>query len=181
MPGVVRTRVGYCGGDHADPTYHDIGDDSETIEIDFDPAKLSYTDLLEIFWTSHSPCMRAWSTQYKSAIFYANDEQKKAALASRDKFSEKLRGAKIQTEISALKKFYPAEDYHQKYVLRNSALMDEFHAIYPNERDFMNSTATARVNSYLSGHGSRADLKAELPSLGLSEEAGKALLNRVRE
>lgn len=177
---MVRTRVGYAGGKHPDPTYHDIGDHSETIEIDFDPEKISYAKMLDYFWGMHNPCRAAWSTQYKSAIFYHGEEQKRLALDSRDRLAEK--SGKVQTEIVPAERFYLAEDYHQKYSLRNSdAMMQEFHAMYPKESDFTNSTAAARVNSYMAGYGSLAVLKTELDSLGLSENGKKMLQSRVRK
>jgi peptide-methionine (S)-S-oxide reductase len=179
IPGVVRTRVGYAGRKKKDPTYHDLGDHSETIEIDFDPEKITYAKMLDYFWGMHNPCRAAWSTQYKSAIFYHGEEQKKLALESRDRLAEK--SGKVQTEIVPADHFYLAEDYHQKYGLRNSdEVMAEFHAMYPNDADFVNSTAAARVNSYLSGYGALSVLKSEIDTLGLSESAKQKLLQRVR-
>ena len=83
MPGVIRTRVGYTGGTTVDPTYHDLGDHSETIQIDYDPTQVSYQALLDVFWNSHNPTTRSWSRQYASAVFYHSDEQKKLAMESR--------------------------------------------------------------------------------------------------
>jgi methionine-S-sulfoxide reductase len=124
MDGVVRTRVGYSGGQEKDPTYRSIGDHSETIQIDYDPARISYKKLLFIFWQSHDPTYHAWSRQYMSAIFYHNDEQRKLALETRT-FEEKQRNKKIQTEILPFAKFYLAEDYHQKYQLRGGDVSQE--------------------------------------------------------
>ena len=161
---MVRTRVGYAGGKHKDPTYHDLGDHTETIEIDFDPGKTSYEKLLAVFWAAHNPCGRAHSRQYMSAIFYRNAEQKKLALETRDRLETQTKG-KIATEIAPLTEFYVAEDYHQKYRLRSErGLMDEFRAMYPRDADFVNSTAAARVNSYLDGHGTFAALQMEIGS-----------------
>ena len=176
MEGVVRTRVGYAGGQTKDPTYRSIGDHSETIQIDYDPTRLSYRKLLSIFWQSHDPTSPAWSRQYMSAIFYHNDEQRMLALETRA-LEEKRRNKRIQTEIVPFGKFYLAEDYHQKYGLRgNSDLMREFKAMYPRDIDFINSTAAARVNGYLGGYGTSEDIKATIESLGLSSAARERLL-----
>jgi len=176
MDGVVRTRVGYAGGKKKDPTYRSIGDHSETIQIDFDPTRVSYKKLLAVFWHSHNPTQRAWSQQYKSAIFYHNDEQRRLALETQA-FEESQRNAKIQTEILLFSNFYLAEDYHQKYSLRGQReLMNEFKAIYPADIDFVNSTAAARVNGYLSGHGTPEEIDATIANLGLSAAGQQRLL-----
>jgi peptide-methionine (S)-S-oxide reductase len=167
-----------------DPTYHDLGDHSESFQIDFDPTVISYDKILELFWSAHNPCRKAYSTQYKTALFYADDEQKLAAERTRAglalKMGSRLSGP-VQTGIFPLKHFYLAEDYHQKYSLRNDReLMREFDSMYPKLEDFVNSTAAARVNSYLSGSGSREMLMKEIDKLGLSEAGKRHLLERVR-
>ncbi len=111
-----------------------------------------------------------------SAIFYHNDNQHKLALETKT-FEEKQRNKKIQTEILPFGKFYLAEDYHQKYQLRqHSDLMREFKAMYPRSLDFINSTAAARVNGYVSGHGRLEEINAIIESLGLSTAGLKQLL-----
>jgi len=168
MDGVVRTRVGYAGGKKKDPTYRSIGDHSETIQIDFDPTRVSYKKLLAVFWHNHNPTQRSWSQQYKSAIFYHNDEQRRLALETQA-FEEAQRNQKIQTEILPFSNFYLAEDYHQKYGLRGQReLMNEFKAMYPKDMDFVNSTAAARVNGYISGHATPEEMEATIANLGLS-------------
>ena len=111
-----------------------------------------------------------------SAIFYHSDEQKKLALETRA-FEEKQRNNKIQTEIVPFSQFYLAEDYHQKYQLRRqSDLMREFKAMYTRNIDFINSTAAARVNGYIGGHGTPEAVKATIESLGLSTAGQERLL-----
>jgi len=176
----VRTRVGYAGGTSSQPTYYNLGDHTETIQIDFDPAQISYGELLEVFWQSHNPVQPSYSRQYASLIFFHDEEQKKAALASKQR-EEDRRGRKVFTEIVPAGAFHLAEDYHQKYYLQRSrTLMAEFTAMYPNVEDFVNSTAVARANGYLGGNGSRAQLEAELGSLGLSAEGEQELVRIVR-
>ena len=96
-----------------------MGDHAESIQIDFDPEKISYKELLEIFWSSHNPVRRAWSRQYMSAIFYHSEEQRAFAEQTMEQESIK-RNRKIYTEIAPLTKFYLAEDYHQKYYLQQN-------------------------------------------------------------
>ena len=179
IKGVVRTRVGYSGGTKKHPTYHDLGDHSETIQIDYDPTQITYEELLNVFWESHSPVSPAWSRQYMSAIFYHNEEQKRLALKTKKR--EEAKQGTIYTKILPISEFYLAEDYHQRYTLRQwPEIMREFSAMYPNTEDFINSTAAARVNGYLAGYGSYSALQEEIDSLGLSEEAKQKLLKIVK-
>lgn len=176
---MVRTRVGYAGGTTPHPTYHDLGDHTETIQIDFDPAKLSYAKLLEVFWSAHDPCEKSWSRQYKAVVFYHDEEQQRVAAETRDRVASPT--GKVFTELLPYVGFTVAEDYHQKYRLRSThELIKEFSAFYPNARAFMNSTAAARVNGYLAGYGKAADVERELADLGLSLEGGRAVLARLR-
>lgn len=175
----MRTRVGYAGGTKKNPTYHSLGDHTETIQIDFDPEKIPYERLLDIFWASHDPTTKSWSRQYKAVIFYHDEEQKKLAAATRDRLAAKL-GTKIHTEILPYEGFYLAEPYHQKYRLRSVRdIMAEYSAMYPQDDDFVNSTAAARVNGYLGGYGSPELVKSEIGELGLSPGASKKLLDIV--
>lgn len=115
------------------------------------------------------------------AVFYHNREQEKLAMERRESIAANTDG-KVHTEIIPYSKFYLAEPYHQKYQLQlNRNLMREFKAIYAaNEEDFVNSTAAARVNGYLGGHGSLSQLQEELSGLGLSAAGEENLLHIVR-
>ncbi|MBN1399890.1 MAG: peptide-methionine (S)-S-oxide reductase [Anaerolineae bacterium] len=176
----MRTRVGYAGGSLADPTYYSLGDHSETIQIDYDPDQISYEQLLAVFWDSHSPYARSWSTQYASKIFYHDEKQREQAEASLRR-EEATTGRKIYTELAPFDRFYLAEDYHQKYYLRYEGdLVAELQAIYPQTRDFINSTAVARLNGFAGQWISEEQLEALLPQLGLSEEMGEKLLAEAR-
>lgn len=151
-----------------DPTYRRLGDHSETIQIDYDPALISYEEILQLFWDNHDPAGRPWSRQYMSIIFYHSDEQQKAAEASRMSIERKS-GAKIYTELVAFSDFYLAEDYHQKYYLQgDKVLSGEIKAYYPVFSDFINSTAAARLNGIVGGYGDPAILAEEIENYGLS-------------
>jgi peptide-methionine (S)-S-oxide reductase len=127
-PGVVTTAAGYEGGYTPNPTYEEVCSGrtghTETVRVVFDPARVSYSDLLRVFWESHDPTqgMRQGNdagTQYRSAIFTTSPAQQAAAEASRAAYQDKLVEAgygKITTEIVPASEFYFAEDYHQQYL-----------------------------------------------------------------
>ena len=173
---MVRTRVGYAGGSSADPTYRNIGDHAETVQVDYDPDVISYEELLRVFWAAHSPTSRPWSSQYASIVFTHDEEQKRLAERTRDAEAAKS-GGPIYTEIVPYERFYLAEAYHQKYRLQGSPeLLAALRAIDPRAADLVDSTAAARLNGYLGGHGDLASLQAELESLGLEPAAQERLL-----
>jgi peptide-methionine (S)-S-oxide reductase len=177
---VIRTRVGYAGGTKKNPTYHDLGDHSETVELDYDPARITYQDLLNVFWKGHSPQYRSWSRQYASIIFYHNEEQRRLAVESKERIASVIRGS-VYTDIMPYAGFTLAEEYHQKHSLRQyPEFMQDLRRIYPSNQDFVSSTAAARLNGYLGGEGSYAALAQELDSLGLSPERKESLREMVR-
>jgi len=173
---VIRTRVGYAGGTANDPTYHNLGDHSETVQIEYDPTQISYEELLEFLWASHNPTTQPWSRQYMSIIFYHNEDQKSAALASKHREETRL-GQEIFTEVIPFSEFYLAEDYHQKYYLQQETnLFNEFATIYPEIGQLIRSTAVARVNGYIGGYGSFESLQKQISSFGLSPIGNEKLL-----
>ena len=125
VKGVVSTSVGYTGGSFDDPTYKDVCSGrtghAETVEVEYDPSKVSYEELLTVFWDSHDPTTLNRQgpdvgTQYRSAIFFHTPEQGSAAIASKEKLQRSGRYKKpIVTEITPASQFYRAEDYHQQY------------------------------------------------------------------
>jgi len=106
---VTRTRVGYCGGDRKEPTYHSMGDHTESVQVHYDPSKCSYETLLKQFFGLHDPT-EVNSTQYRSAIFVHNKEQETAA----QKAKASVAGA--VTVIEPFKFWTDAEEYHQQYL-----------------------------------------------------------------
>jgi methionine-S-sulfoxide reductase len=113
---VVRTRVGYAGGAKKEPTYRNLGDHTETVQVDYDPTIISYGELLEVFWANHDPDRQARSRQYMNVIFYHNDEQKRLAEESKAHRAARSPGV-IQTAILPATEFTLAEYYHQKSLL----------------------------------------------------------------
>ncbi len=178
VPGVLRTRVGYSGNTPWNPSYGGRGDHIESVEVEFDPAVVSYESLLDVFWAGHDPGAIPWKRQYLSAIFPRTEAQAKAAARSKEREAAGRKG-RIFTEILAGYRFHPAEAHHQKFALRGkSRLLREYQAVYPDYRDFMASTAVTRANGYAGGHGSCEALRKEIGGFGLSP-AGRRLLDDI--
>jgi len=127
IDGIVYTVVGYTGGSTAHPTYHNIGNHAEAVYIVYDPSLISYNELLGYFWRMHDPTQLNRQgpdvgLQYRSAIFYFNNEQKQAAEESKKSFdSSRVFSVPAATLIEPAGKFYRAEEYHQKYIDKNPA------------------------------------------------------------
>ncbi|MDX1487621.1 MAG: peptide-methionine (S)-S-oxide reductase MsrA [Acidiferrobacterales bacterium] len=124
LEGITATAVGYSGGQTSDPTYKEVCTDrtghAEAVQVEYDPARISYEQLLDVFWNCHDPTQRNRQgpdigSQYRSVIFYHDDEQKAAALKSKEKESGRYRKP-IVTEIVPAGQFYRAEEDHQQYL-----------------------------------------------------------------
>lgn len=165
--GVVRTTVGYAGGSKDSPTYRDLGDHTEVLEIDYDPDIISYKQLLHLFWNNHeygltTPVKR----QYISLILYHDKEQKQ--IAEESKLEEQKRRAPevITTEIAPKTNFYAAEEYHQKYRLQGHRDLCETLKL---DKDLLKSSYVAtKLNGYLVGVGGIEQFKSELDTMGLT-------------
>lgn len=126
VPGVVNTTVGYAGGHTKNPTYEEVCTDltghAEVVLVEYDPEKVSYEQLLEVFWNCHDPTQLNRQgpdvgTQYRSVIFAFTLEQREAAEASRERLERSGRYSRpIVTQILPAPEFYPAEEYHQRYL-----------------------------------------------------------------
>lgn len=177
LPGVVYTQVGYTGGTTKNPSYHNLGDHTETVQVVYDPSRISYEELLDVFWRNDNAYSRSWSRQYMSAIFYYGDTQKELVV---NRYEEISQNRTVHVEIMEVETFYPAEDYHQKYFLQQQPeLMREFQ-VYGNIKDFVQSTAATRVNGYIGGCGDIDGLQKEIDEYGLSERGEQFLLDMVR-
>ncbi|MFN2582157.1 MAG: peptide-methionine (S)-S-oxide reductase MsrA [Candidatus Dormibacteria bacterium] len=128
VPGVVATRVGYTGGHTDQPTYEQVCSHAtghaEAVEVTYDPAQVTYDDLLNAFWINHDPTQlnrQGWDVgdNYRSAIYYHSPEQQQAAERSKEQLETEHRYRKpVVTQIAAAQRFWPAEEYHQKYYSR---------------------------------------------------------------
>jgi peptide-methionine (S)-S-oxide reductase len=128
LEGVISTTSGYAGGKTENPTYREVSGGgtghAEVVRVEYDPAKVSYETLLDVFWRNIDPfavdaqfCDHG--DEYRSAIFPADEEQRRLAEASLEKVGERFEGKKIATKIEPAAKFWPAEDYHQNYYVTN--------------------------------------------------------------
>jgi methionine-S-sulfoxide reductase len=134
--GVIKTVVGYCGGSEPNPSYEFVSSEKtnyrESIEVTYDPAKISYDQLLDIYWRQIDPTQADGQftdigSSYRAAIFYGNAEEKKIAEASKEKLARSGKFNKpIVTEILSAMKFWPAEAYHQKYYQQNPEQFEAF-------------------------------------------------------
>ena len=126
IEGVTKTEVGYEGGRLANPTYEDVCSHrtghAEVVEVAFDPERVSYDELLEVFWAKHNPTQRnrqGWDfgNQYRSVVFFHDEEQRRSAEASKVALERSRAYRKpVVTAIEPAQTFYPAEDYHQQYL-----------------------------------------------------------------
>jgi peptide-methionine (S)-S-oxide reductase len=126
LPGVISTRVGYTGGNFANPSYQDVCIDrtghAEAVEVEYDPAQISYDKLLNVFWENHNPTQLNrqgpdWGSQYRSAIFFHSPDQERVARSSKEQLEKSGQYKQpIVTQIIPAVTFYAAEDYHQQYL-----------------------------------------------------------------
>jgi len=178
--------VGYAGGKKKNPSYYSLGNHTEVISIDYDPAVLKYQDMLDLFWGAHRCDQAGHSRQYMNALFYHDDAQKKAAQASVAS-AAKAQGVSldaVKTEILPVGEFTYAEAYHQKYYLtRYGEIRSFLTKTYADGKSLADSTVATRLNAYL-GTGMKKDWElflSELKSYGLPKEIEEGLRKAVEK
>lgn len=163
------------------PTYANIGDHSEAVRIEYDPTVITYEELLKIFWQSHDPRAKPWLRQYRNAIFTLNEEQKRAAEASRDRLARQNWWS-VHTAIESATPFIRAEERHQKRFLRQAkGLFEEVASNYNGMDDLIDSIIATRLNSYLDCAGNLVTLREEIDQFGLSAGRRNQLLAYVEK
>jgi peptide-methionine (S)-S-oxide reductase len=151
IEGVVRTRVGYAGGTRRNPTYHALGDHTETLQIDYDPERLSYADLLDVVFESHDPNRQTRKRQYQNVVFPETEARHDAVEEYLE--SDGRSPEAIETRIERLTEFHPAESYHQKYSLRaNPSLFEAFEEAGYDDEGIRESPTAAKLNAHAAGH-----------------------------
>ena len=167
VDGVVRTRVGYAGGTTPAPTYHDLGDHTEVVQVDYDPARVDYADLLGVAFDAHDPRARSRSRQYRSVVFPPEGERGTVAAVLEARFGDPDPDpTRVATAVESLGAFTPAEDYHQNYRLRSrQRLVDAFDEAGYGDDALRESPAAATLNGYAAGHEVGADHE-----LGLADD-----------
>jgi peptide-methionine (S)-S-oxide reductase len=165
---VLATRVGYAGGAAAAPTYHDLGDDSEAVEVTFDPLRLDYEALLDYFWTAFPHSLPAGPVRTRMAVFPIDADQASRATASRERF-ERRAGERITTAVVAGARFVAAEEKLQKFHLqrRFPALVERLGARYGSRAAALASPAALHLNAWATGLAPRAVTPELLAEIGL--------------
>ncbi len=155
LPGVVRTRVGYAGGTTPAPTYHDIGDHSEAVQVDYDPAATSFERLVDVAVEHHDPTRQAAKRQYHSILFYEDDDDRATIRAALDD----LTVPSVETRVEELTEFTLAETYHQTFNLSDKRYVeDAFEAAGYDSAAVRESPAATKLNALLAGR--------DVPELG---------------
>ncbi|WP_205254390.1 peptide-methionine (S)-S-oxide reductase [Halorubellus sp. JP-L1] len=155
LPGVVRTRTGYAGGTDPDPTYERIGDHSEVVQVDYDPAETTFEALVETAVAEHDPTRQPAKRQYHHVLFYESDEER----ATVERALDALAVPQVETRVEPLESFAVAEPYHQKFNLRGKRwATDAFDDAGYDRADVRESPAAAKLNAVLAGR--------DVPELG---------------
>lgn len=180
LPGVLRTRVGYAGGTSLNPVYRQMGDHTETVQIDFDPAMLSYEEVLRHFWENHYPNRDEYKgRQYISLLRFHSMQQQEAIARIKEEMESRL-GEKIETDIAPYRDFTLAEERHQKYYLkRYPRILEQLAPNYSDALELQNSIFAARLNGFAKGFGNREKLKEEIMDWNISEESRSALVETL--
>lgn len=172
LAGVHQTRTGYAGGTLPSPVYRQLGDHSETVEIEFDPSVITLEQLLELFWNHHHPAVINGykGRQYYSLLFYRNEEQLYTMQRVQQTHTSELE-KRAMTEIQAYRAWYPAEERHQKYYLqRQHEWMNQLRVWYPDQQELLQTTLAARLNGYSRGHGTTEQIQQELSDWSISDK-----------
>lgn len=172
MPGVVRTRVGYSGGTKPQPTYREMGDHSETLQVDFDPARISYRQVITAFWDNHKPnnINGYKGRQYQSLLFFADEEQEEDIKLVLREMQESGRSLP-DTEIVPFAQFHLAEERHQKYYLKRFPhAMDTLMPLFASHAEFNDSTIAARLNGLAKGYTSMERIMRDIEAWDVSPE-----------
>ena len=150
------------------------------MQVDFDPTQISYDELLDVFWDSHSPEYQSPSTQYMNILHYHSPEQLQAAEATAERIAAET-GKPVLTLIRPASTFYMAEDYHQKYYLRSDPYWRApMETLYSDPQAFRDSTLVARINGCLGGYCTREQIESEIDAYGLTGKGQQALWSLTR-
>ncbi|XKE51467.1 peptide-methionine (S)-S-oxide reductase [Sutcliffiella horikoshii] len=176
----MRTRVGYAGGITPAPTYKQMGDHTECLQIDYDPTQITFDEIAHHFWKSHNSNRGNYKGRQYLSIFLFHDNYQKEVLEKIKQEIQDTNAQSIGTEIAPLKQFTLAEDRHQKYYLKrypNTTLKLREHFL--TEDAFTNATLVARLNSFVKGYGTLSSLKEEI--MEWEREDAAELISLVNE
>ena len=151
VDGVVRTRVGYAGGTKPDPSYELLGDHTEVVQVDYDPGRVTFEELLKRAFDAHTPLEQSRKRQYQYIVFTESNDQQAQLRAYLD--TSGYDPERIETRLERLSEFHVAEDYHQKFNLGGARwATDPFDEAGYDETDLRESPAAAKLNAHLGGH-----------------------------
>lgn len=152
IDGVVRTTAGYAGGSKPNPEYRSLGNHAECVQIEYDPMKISFRQLLEVFWTSHDPRQVFGQgpdvgNQYRSIIFTNGSDESRLAAVSKEREQTRLKSSVVTTQIQSLGTFHPAEPEHQKFELKRNMFLLQLIGNLPEE-ELERSSLAPKLNGY---------------------------------
>jgi peptide-methionine (S)-S-oxide reductase len=180
--GIIRTRVGYAGGTLDHPTYRQLGDHTETVEMDFDTRIIPLENVLDVFWSNHNPfnINEYKGRQYQSLVLYRGQIQLNV-IQKVMKMREEQGKRKPDTEIAPYNRFYPAEDRHQKYYLkRYPNAIQELSNLFPSPQELTNATLAARLNGLAKGYTNLHTILDEIRTWPISEEEKGNMLQLIQ-
>ncbi|MBA2942602.1 peptide-methionine (S)-S-oxide reductase [Paenibacillus sp. CGMCC 1.16610] len=182
LAGITRTRVGFAGGTTENPTYRQLGDHSETVEMDFDSSIVSLEAILHVFWSNHNPVNinDYKGRQYRSLVLYRDPSQLDIIRKVMANSEEQGKGTP-DTEVAPFKGFYPAEDRHQKYYLkRYPDAIDKLSTLFPTEEALTNATLAARLNGLAKGYTNRDRIINEIRTWLISGKEQEEIIRLIR-
>lgn len=183
LPGVIRTRTGYAGGTSMHPTYRQMGDHTETVQLDFSSSIITFEEILEVFWNNHNPINinNYKGRQYLSLLFYSDDKQKETIQHVLRRRKEQGRG-EPETEIAPYSGFYLAEAKHQKYYLKRFPnAIEKLNEWFSSQEDLNNSTLAARLNGLAKGYTNLERILNEIGRWPVGSEHRKLLVDLVKQ
>ncbi|MDE4085522.1 peptide-methionine (S)-S-oxide reductase [Planococcus maritimus] len=171
LPGVIRTRTGFAGGTSEDPTYRQMGDHTETIQVAFDPEQIHFEEIVREFWRSHYPNRDAYKGRQYISLMFWQSEQQKYIIEKLKKEKELELNEPVETEIRLFDSFTEAEERHQKYYLkRYPKALEQLAELYPDATLLTQSTFAARLNGFVKGFGSRQRVLEEINEWPIPKE-----------
>lgn len=182
LPGVIRTRVGYAGGTAESPTYREMGDHTETVEMDYDPGVVTLDQLLDVFWSSHNPgnINDYKGRQYRSLVLYRGGEQLEAVRRVMEERERNGQG-RPDTEIRPFQSFQLAEERHQKYYLRRFPdAVEKLAELCPTPESLRDSTIAARLNGLAKGYTNLERIIGELRTWESGETERERWIGLIR-
>ena len=169
LDGVLRTRVGYTGGQLTTPSYDNLGNHIEVFEVDYDPEKISYEDLVNYYFSAYDATERPFSRRVHSVIYYRNENEKTIAQGVKGSL-EKTLGRGVFTEVDAMEDFYLAEAEEQLLYLKvETSIYHELTQIFPDYEQQLLSILASKLNGHIAGYGTEDSLEELLKASSLSE------------